>query len=385
VRLQELLAEESARIELTGEQSEDLRRQLSDAQAAYQAGIALVEDLERQLEEERARVAEAAARAEEQGTRAEQAEGELTNVRERLTAAEGRVAELERESAEALEAAATAGAEALRLQELLAAENAQGELTAEQSEDLRRQLSEAQAAHQAGTALIEETQRQLEEVRARVAEAAARAEEQGTRAEQAEHQLAEARAQLAAVETTTMALATSEQALRQQLDGLPRTDLGEGKPKHRGRSKVSARAYRETLTSLEQEKAERARLEQESVRLVERVTELEQELATRTEAAARAEAEAEAKAEPPVTPAQATVEADLRHLLTVAQRDLDEARAALSEQQARYAAVASEVVSDDPAGTESDAVKAEDEKPWSAVDDDLLSRINRANEFVKRH
>ncbi|MEA2412263.1 MAG: hypothetical protein QOC77_2824, partial [Thermoleophilaceae bacterium] len=88
------------------------------------------------------------------------------------------------------------------------------------------------------------------------------------------------------------------------------------------------------------------------------------------------------------TPAQATTEADLRHLLADTQRDLDEARAALNEQRARYAAVASEAAWDSPSPglhppDDGDAQPAE--RPWTAVDEDLLSRIARAQEFAARN
>jgi chromosome segregation ATPase len=201
------------------------------------------------------------------------------------------------------------------------------------------------------------------------------------RAAEAERELAEAHERLATVEQTTKALATSEQALRQELESLTRTDLGDNQKGRGGRrSKVSARAYGEAIEQLEREQAERARLEQETAALAEQVTKLEAQAA---EHAATAAVRSEATPEPESpTPAQAAVEADLRHLLATAQRELDEARAALSEQQARYAAVASEVVAETAVASTPAAAQPADEKPWTAVDDDLLSRLQRAKQFA---
>ncbi|MEA2469886.1 MAG: hypothetical protein QOE38_885, partial [Thermoleophilaceae bacterium] len=118
----------------------------------------------------------------------------------------------------------------------------------------------------------------------------------------------------------------------------------------------------------------------------ERLAKAEREL---SEARAELDATRKQLADGPreaATPAQATTEADLRHLLAVTQRDLDEARVALNEQRARYAAVASEAAWDSPALHPADDDGAQPpERPWTAVDEDLLSRIARAQEFAARN
>jgi hypothetical protein len=107
----------------------------------------------------------------------------------------------------------------------------------------------------------------------------------------------------------------------------------------------------------------------------ERLAKAERELAEAQQQLAEAGAERDA------APAQATVEADLRHLLAICQGELDEARAALNEQQARYAAVAGDVVTELVVPLP-DAVIRTGDQPWTAVDEELLSRIARAKEFA---
>jgi chromosome segregation ATPase len=295
-----------------------------------------------------------AQRAEDElGARREEMQAECARLEAELRRRDGdsdQVESLRADAADALDRFGEARAAAERLRSELAA----AETIAQET---------GRAAAQAGHDLVEE--------RTRADDAERRADTTAERLAQAERELAGARERLAAVEETTKALATSEQALRQELESLTRTDLGD-EPKGLGarRSKVSGRAYREVLEQLEQEQAERARLEQQVAALAEQVAKLEAEAAERA-----------AEPESP-TPDQASVEADLRHLLATAQRDLDEARTALNEQQARYAAVASEVVAEvAPASAPSEA-PAPDEKPWTAVDDDLLSRLQRAKQFA---
>ncbi|GAC1324453.1 MAG: hypothetical protein NVSMB25_21990 [Thermoleophilaceae bacterium] len=189
------------------------------------------------------------------------------------------------------------------------------------------------------------------------------AEQQAARAGEADRALVEIRGRLAKSEETVMALAISEQALRQERDLLTRTDLGDQENRRSlRRAKVSSRQFRETLAELEQERTARAALEAERVELAAEVRQLEEKIAGHES-----------------TPSQASVEADLRHLLATRQRELDEARVALRTQHARYASVASQV----PALAAGDppSVPAES-KPWTAVDEDLLARITRAKEFA---
>jgi hypothetical protein len=292
---------------------------------------------------------ELAARREEMQAECARLEAEL---RERTGASE-QVESLRADAADALDRFGEARTAADRLRSELAA----AETIAQET---------ARAAAQAGHDMLEE--------RTRADEAERRADANAERLSEAERELAHAHERLAAVEETMKALSASEQALRQELESLTRTDLGD-EPKGLGarRSKVSARAYREALEQLEREEAERTRLEQETVALAERVAKLEADAAERATATPQQQAP---------TPDQAAMEADLRHLLATAQRDLDEARAALNEQQARYAAVASEVVAEGAAESVPAEVQAADEKPWTAVDDELLSRLQRAKQFA---
>jgi hypothetical protein len=73
--------------------------------------------------------------------------------------------------------------------------------------------------------------------------------------------------------------------------------------------------------------------------------------------------------------------ADCREKLVQAWGQLDEARAALNEQQARYAAVAGKAEVHDVV-PEPDPVTVTDEKPWTALDEVLLRRLARAKEFA---
>jgi chromosome segregation ATPase len=174
-----------------------------------------------------------------------------------------------------------------------------------------------------------------------------------------ERELAAARERLDGAAKKTSEVAKSEQALRQQLESLTRTDLGEDG--RRGRSKVAARAYREVLVKLEQEQAERTRAEDEAARLSDQVRQLEQQLQQR-----------------PAAATDPAVEEDLRHLLAARQRELDEVRTALNEQRARYAAVASQLTPNQLA----ESTEPRTEKPWTAVDEDLLDRIQRAKDLA---
>jgi chromosome segregation ATPase len=235
-------------------------------------------------------------------------------AREELAAADARFQQLQAESSEALERFDEARREAERLK---------GRLT--EAESVARRA--ADASEQAGRELVEQ--------RAKTDEASQLADVHGERLAKAERELREAREeldetrrQLAHGEEKIKTLAISEQALRQEVELLTRSDLGDEK---RGTGRHSKTA----------------------------------------------------------TPAETTTEADLRHLLAVTQRDLDEARVELNEQQARYAAVAGEAASDGPAArrteAEAEAESAEPERPWTAIDEDLLNRITRAQEFAARN
>jgi hypothetical protein len=65
---------------------------------------------------------------------------------------------------------------------------------------------------------------------------------------------------------------------------------------------------------------------------------------------------------------------ECREKLVQAWRELEEARTALSEQQARYAALAG--------AAEPEAPVTADEKPWTALDEVLLKRLARAKQFT---
>jgi DNA repair exonuclease SbcCD ATPase subunit len=100
---------------------------------------------------------------------------------------------------------------------------------------------------------------------------------------------------------------------------------------------------------------------------------------TFSERLAKAERELEEARQLAAAPAPSSehgaIEADLRHMLAVSQRELEAARAELREQSARYAAVASQAVA--PAATDPAA-----EQPWTAIDEDLLGRIARAKQIA---
>jgi chromosome segregation ATPase len=339
--LRERATEALARFEEARAEAQGLQAQLADAKAVAGEARAAAEGAGQELAEERARTEQASQLADLYSERLAKAERELREAHEQLD-----------EATTSHETASEASEELADARERIAAAD-------ERIEELETKVSGALAAAE-----------EVESERARAADAGKRAEAESIRAGEAELQLAEARDRLSSVEETTKALATTEHALRQELESLTRTDLGQESRGRALRSKVSVRAYREALAKLEHEQAERARLEQESARLAEQVSALENV----AEQSARVAEEVD-------TAAQEAVEADLRHLLAVAQRDLDEARAALNEQQARYAAVASEAVADDVVPGAGAATPA-GEKPWTAVDDDLLSRLQRAKEFA---
>lgn len=317
---------------------------LAEANARLEAANARVNELSAeshcaapaagdQLERERARrehfaqvSRQARAEADAARQRAEQASAELEHATGELATARARVAELEEQSFEAL-------------------------VTARSAEEDVVDAAAVAAAEAARAAADLDAER-------------ARADEQAARAEAIAAELGDARARLEQAEEVTGQLAVSEQALRQELDALTRTDVGED-PSHGlslRRNRVSTRAYRESLAKLEDEQARRAAIEQDASRLGEQVRQLELALAARD-----------------ATRAQASVEADLRHLLSVRQAELDEARATLKEQSARYAAVASQVPVAEAAAVQEAPREA---RPWTAVDDDLLARLARAKELA---
>jgi hypothetical protein len=93
--------------------------------------------------------------------------------------------------------------------------------------------------------------------------------------------LADAREQLAEAQRVMADLAASEQRLRQELDSLTRTDLGEkgGRLSLRRAPKVAARAYAELAEKFEVETAARAMAEDDAAALQDQVHRLEEQLA----------------------------------------------------------------------------------------------------------
>jgi hypothetical protein len=128
---------------------------------------------------------------------------------------------------------------------------------------------------------------------------------------------------------------------------------------------VSARAYRDAVAALETERVDRSRAEAEAIKLAEQVRGLEAEL--------KAGSTAEEKLR---SLNEASVEADLRHLLSVREAELESVRAELAEQRSRFAAMAHQVP-----GAERPA-----EQPaapsWSVMDEDLISRLARAKQLA---
>jgi chromosome segregation ATPase len=318
-------------------EADDLRAQLEEAEAVARRATGLTAETGRELVDERAKTQEASRLADVHSERFAKAERELGEARQEI-----------------VEARAHGAAQAGQMEELEAKRSdAVGRLheARSESEQLRTRFAEATRAADAA-------QRELADARRVLSGGAERdAAQERARADQAERRAAESSAQLADCEQQLKTLVMSEQALRQELELLTRTDLGEVRRGRGRRSKVSSDAYRGALASLEHERVERAHLEQETARLASELSKAAQS-------------------------APATVEADLRHLLTVTQRDLDEARAVLNEQQARYAAIAGNAAQDRPVPNELQGETARAEKPWSAIDEDLLNRIARAQEFA---
>ena len=60
------------------------------------------------------------------------------------------------------------------------------------------------------------------------------------------------------------------------------------------------------------------------------------------------------------------------------QRELEELRSALNEQRARYAAVASQLTPQELA----ESSETPEERPWTAIDGDLLDRLTRAKQLT---
>lgn len=299
-----------ARFEAARQDAEMLQSQLAEARSVAEETSSDVERLARELSDEQARTEEAAHLADMYSERLAKAERELAEAQDKLVEARSR--------------ADARAAEAERMEV-----------------ELRRQR-EATA----------ESDRQLALARDRLAAA--------------QLEIATGRERLSALQKDASALSSREQAARQELATLTRTDLGEGG--RRGRSKVSARAYRELAAKLEHEQSERTRLEDETARLADRLREMEH-------------AAAQVEQAPAPDPSQATVEADLRHLLSGTQQELEDARRELREQRARYVAIASELPAAEVAPMSAVATRP-DEPPWTAVDDDLLGRIARAKEFA---
>lgn len=400
--LQARSSEALADFEQARSEARHLRARVDEAETVARRAAGLTAQAGKELLDERAKSEEASRLADVHGERLAKAERQLGDARQELDEAHARseaqaadatrleselraerdaAAEARRELADAQQALSRAGernvaqaaetarlADELRAQRDAAVETLEAELEAA-GENLRAEHDAAAAA-----------EHELAAERARAIAGADRATEEQARADEAERRAAETSAQLADSETRVKMLATSEQALRQEFELLTRTDLGQATRRRGRRSSVSSVAYREALASLEDERAERARIEQEAARLADQLSTAAQ--ITVDPGGDQAGAAAETEAAGGSNSAHASIEADLRHLLAVTQRDLDEARAALNEQQARYAAVASNAASDDPTPPMPVGEIAGAAKPWSAVDEDLLDRIARAQEFA---
>jgi chromosome segregation ATPase len=269
--------------------------------------------------------------------------------------------------------------------------------------------------------------RELIAERAKAEEATELAERRGEALARSERELGEARAALAAAETRASELATelagtgaelaaAEAELSRARDGIASAESAREQADAEHADRVRAlegelEAARDALAKLEADNTDRHAAEGTSA---ERIDALEAELAAareqltaaesaRTEAeaghAARAdelEAEVEALRDALVTAQQEArtsfeshthesapdpVQEDLRHLLAARQRELDEARADLKEQRARYAAIASKMSPTELAAT-TDARPASTD--WSALDDELLDRLARAKELSQQ-
>jgi chromosome segregation ATPase len=250
-----------------------------------------------------------------------------------------------------------------------------------EADALGAELAQARSAAEEASAASARAANDLDAERTARAEASNQADVYGERLAKSEREVTEARAELAGaeqqleqtrealaaaterlteIESATKTLAVSEQKTRQELELLTRPDQGDGTRRPFGRSKVSAQAYKDALARIEATEAERTRAEDDAARLADRVRELESEIAAH-------------HADP--TPAE--VEGDLRHLLAARQRELDEVRRELTEQRARYAAVASTMTPTELAATAEPPAG----EPWTALDDDLLGRLARAKEL----
>jgi DNA repair exonuclease SbcCD ATPase subunit len=434
-------AETLASFEKARAESDTLRARLADARALADETLTAAAAAARELAVERARAAESSRLAEELGERLATAEGELAEARERLAALEAQLADAEQRAAaigaenttlmaqveetqSALHAAATDAEQARRRIASLEGEVAEAEGRAEaaaaERATLAGQLEEAHTAVAATEASAGEAGERIAALDAGAADAAQRAETATAEIESLTVQLAEAKTALesattrakVAAEATAAAngrahAATAEATvLRERLETAERTSAdatagateltqerdrlakeldelsGSATVREgiRRRSKVAARVYQEALDQLEAERtrAQAAEIELASTRDQLGAAQRELEEAVSRAATAAAEAETETAPEPePLNPRDEEVEDDLRHLLAMRSRELEELRTALNEQRARYAAVASQLTPQELAET----AEKRDERPWTALDEDLLDRIARAKEL----
>ena len=258
-------------------------------------------------------------------------------------------------------AAATARAAREILDERMKAEDAahEADVYSERLAKAERELGEAREA----LAVAESATGDVRELAAALESESARADAATRRVEDAERELESARADLVAIAAHVETLEANAAGATQGAAGELAAERTRAEQAG-GRAAAAEQALAEAREELAVEKA-RA---DEAAR---RAGEAEWQLSEARERLARGVTES---GNP--TPAQVAVEEDLRHLLERRERELEEVRAELAEQRARYTAVASEVP---PAEEPPTPPKAE---PWSRVDEDLLDRLARAKSLA---